>query len=304
MTRFVDFPYDFDPKNNLFLDALQTLLGFDENLDRDDLTFVGCYPEISLLRKIYLFTRSRLSNVGMTNWLNHQKGISSLPGLKGKKVWITFENRRIPSEGADLTISFDLDNNNGRNLYFPLLFNYIDFLSTNKSYVKHKISFEELKQSRIDIGMPLEKRKFACAFINNPDPVRLRFINELRQFGPVDLYGRHSGNYVENKIEISNNYLLSVCFENDLFPGYITEKPLEAWLGKSVPIYWGQDSAGLLNPKAIVNLVDSVSFRDSARGLYDLTKDTTGIEQLIREPLIASEFPKPDLLSFLGQILE
>jgi len=66
----------------------------------------------------------------MTKWLNHQRGISRVHEVSGKKIWVTFENRRIPSSGADLTISFDLDNNQGRNLYFPLLFSCIDIFGT------------------------------------------------------------------------------------------------------------------------------------------------------------------------------
>lgn len=303
MLRFVDFPYDFDPTSNLFLDASKEFLGTNSDLYSKNLTFVGCYPEISLMEKTCMFVRSRLSHVGMTNWLSHQKGISSLTRIEGKKVWITFENRRIPSEGADLTVSFDLDTNEGRNIYFPLLFSYIDFLGTNATYAKHKISFETLKQSRNEIGKPLNERKFACAFINNPDPVRLRFIRELETYGSVDIFGRYFGNYVDNKIDVGNNYLLSICFENDLFPGYVTEKPLEAWLSRSVPIYWGDDAAGLLNEAAIINLVDSVSFRKSAHDVFQLSKDLRRLEKVIRESLIRSEFPKPDLVSFLGQVL-
>jgi len=301
--RFLDFPYDFDSDDNLFRDALTEFLGSGSDIDSEDLTFVGCYPEISLLEKLFLFLKSRISDTGMANWLAHQRGISSLSMIKGRKVWVTFENRRIPSEGADLTVSFDLDRNDGRNIYFPLLLSYIDFFDNEATYAKHQISFEDLKRPRLEIGKPLQNRKFACAFINNPDPVRLRFIRELETLGPVDVFGRYSGNYVENKIEVGNNYLLSICFENDLFPGYVTEKPLEAWLSRSVPVYWGDDAAGLLNSKGVINLKDSDSFKKSAHQVFEFSRSIEKMEKLIQEPLIRSDFSKPDLVSFLGKAL-
>lgn len=303
MLTFLDFPYDFDISSNVFIDATTQFLEDRGVTDQPDLTFIGCYTQTTLFKKALMYLRSRTSNQGMSAWLNHQKGISRLGTLNGKTIWVTFENRRIPSQGVDLTISFDLDDNGGRNIYFPLIFSYIDFLGKNSSYVRHRISFEMLKQFRSEIGIPLERRKFACAFINNPDPVRLRFIKELEAFGLVDVFGRYSGNYVENKVDLGNNYLLSVCFENDLFPGYVTEKPLEAWLSRSVPIYWGDDAAGLLNSKAVINLSTSNSFKESAREVFELSKDFKRLAEIIREPLIRSDYQKPDLVTFLGKVL-
>jgi hypothetical protein len=301
MSKFVDFPYDFDPTNNLFLEALSNI-ATDEGLD--NIFFIGCYPQISLLAKANLFLKSRISNQGMTNWLNHQRGLSTLMKIQGKKVWVTFENRRIPFEGADLSISFDLDFNKGKNLYFPLLFSYIDFLNTNSSYVRHKISFEELLLPRISLGKSLDSRDFACAFINNPDPVRLRFLKELSRFGKVDIFGRYANNYVEDKIGVGNKYKFVICFENDLYPGYVTEKPLEAWLSKSVPVYWGNDARGLLNSAALINCSSYDSLADAAESVASLQSQTDLMEGIIKQPLLSAKTQKPDLVGFLKQILD
>lgn len=298
----MDFPHDFDSNSNIFLDAIQDFQSAHETLDSEPITFIGCYPKLSIVSKAILYFKSRVSARYMTSWLNHQKGISRLNEIHGKKIWVTFENRRIPWQGADLTVSFDLDTNHGKNLYFPLLLSYIDFLGKSPSYAKHQITFEELKQNRLDIGKPLSERKFACAFINNPDPVRLRFINELSKYGKVDIFGRYSGNYVNNKVQIGNDYKLAICFENDLYPGYVTEKPLEAWLSRSVPIYWGLDSKEILNNDAIVNLATMNSVEESAILVADLAKNLPLLEKMIKAPLINEKFIKPELSKFLGQI--
>ena len=105
----MDFPHDFEPNSNLFRDALLSQANDAEQLNKNKITFIGCYPKITTFKKALLFLRSRISNSAMVDWLNHQKGLSSINKVNGKKVWITFENRRIPSEGVDLSLSFDID---------------------------------------------------------------------------------------------------------------------------------------------------------------------------------------------------
>ena len=304
MLHFMDFPHDFEPNNNLFRDALLSQAKNSEQLSKNKITFIGCYPKISIFQKALLFLRSRFSNNAMVDWLNHQKGLSSINKVAGKKVWITFENRRIPPEGVNLSLSFDLDSNGGKNLYFPLLFSYIDFLNNKASYVRNHVSFDELLSPRVSIGKSIQARKFACTFINNPDPVRLRFLRELSKYGEVEIFGRYANNYVEDKVAIGNNYKFVICFENDLYPGYVTEKPLEAWLSKSVPVYWGNDSGGLLNSAALINCSSYDSLAAAAELIASLQSQTEVIEELIKQPLLNPGTKKPDLVGFLKTLLD
>jgi hypothetical protein len=170
--------------------------------------------------------------------------------------------------------------------------------------VRHKISFEELLLPRISLGKSLDSRDFACAFINNPDPVRLRFLKELSRFGKVDIFGRYANNYVEDKIGVGNKYKFVICFENDLYPGYVTEKPLEAWLSKSVPVYWGNDARGLLNSAALINCSSYDSLADAAESVASLQSQTELMEGIIKQPLLSAKTQKPDLVGFLKQILD
>jgi hypothetical protein len=302
MINFVDFPYDFDAKDNLFLEALKSSKFFNKNGMHADITFLGCYPKMSFSKKLILFVKSRLTNDGMSEWLNHQKGLSNIKRTSGRKIWITFENRRIPPHGVDLTLSFDSDPNNGKNLYFPLIYSYIDFLGTGSSYVRHPIEFEQLQLRRQNIGKPISDRKFACTFINNPDPVRLRFIKELSRYGEIDVFGRYSNNYIADKITKGNEYRFVICFENDLFPGYVTEKPLEAWLSKSVPVYWGDDSAEILNSESLINCASYQSLSEAAQFVASLSKEPKLVEEIVKQPLLNTSVVKPDIVTFLDQI--
>jgi hypothetical protein len=81
--------------------------------------------------------------------------------------------------------------------------------------------------------------------------------------GKVDVFGSYSGKLVESKIDIARDYRYSICFENDLYPGYVTEKLLEAYLSETVPLYWGDlGNDEFYNQKSFINFRDFNSTRD------------------------------------------
>ena len=76
----------------------------------------------------------------------------------------------------------------------------------------------------------------------------------------IDLYGR-AYKSVSNKSEALNDYAFSVCIENVSVPGYFTEKLIDCFLTKTVPVYYGDphigrvfDEKGILNVQAIDDL--------------------------------------------------
>ena len=93
-------------------------------------------------------------------------------------------------------------------------------------------------------------RKF-CSYVqaNVAEPRRsfVRLLNERRR---VDCAGPDMNNMVEgwtvprpgghkSKVDFITNYKYNVAFENTRFPGYVTEKLLNAYMANTVPIYWG-----------------------------------------------------------------
>jgi len=60
-----------------------------------------------------------------------------------------------------------------------------------------------------------------------------------KEHGYIDLFGPAFGNKVKDKMSICQEYKYMICFENDLFPGYVTEKLIDAYLCGSIPVYWG-----------------------------------------------------------------
>lgn len=163
-----------------------------------------------------------------------------------RRLWWSGENVR-PPVGFDMTFSSDVDTYLGNNVYFPywwLLPGMLDVSTPNR---------DAYMRPRHVVAMPT---RFCCAFFGKIDSQRERLIRALGQIGPVDVYGKSVGRPVSNKQSVAKDYAFVLCPENDLYPGYVTEKPFEAWQSGSIPLWWGSDTAGYLNEQALLNLAD------------------------------------------------
>lgn len=84
-------------------------------------------------------------------------------------------------------------------------------------------------------------------------PVRKRFVEGLAKIKSIDLYGKgwdtdrnesvrsvYKGLVpADGKLDTLAKYKFTLCFENAIFPGYVTEKLFDALLAGSVPVYLG-----------------------------------------------------------------
>jgi hypothetical protein len=296
--KFFNFPHDFDQDANFFLDLTKEVLKKVNFLG--PIHFYGCYPEISTLRKALLYFHSRISDSGMTKWLNLQQGIVVPHNSQAFNIWCTYENRRPPLQGFDLTFSFDVDSYGGTNFYLPLIYLYMNHSTSEPVHSKHLLTPSVASQTReVDKKLIETKSGFVSAFVNNPHPMRLRAIDSLSKIGKVELFGRSVNNYVEDKTGTANLYWFNLCFENDLYPGYVTEKVLEAWISKTVPLYWGIDEAKILNPNAFVNLNDFKSLEDFIDYVSELYLDKDRMIEIIRQPLFKKQFDYEETVNFL-----
>lgn len=284
MLKYFNFPYDFQIEN--FVTELFLHEKF-KPFENHKVHFYGCYPKWKTYYKSYVYFRSRRSNEFMSKWLAHGYGVPDNIDDSAFNIWITFENRRPLIEKFDLTISFDLDEYGGRNFYFPLLYFYTSLSSNPKLAWKHLVSQDELTNRREISDININKKiKTVALFMNNPHPVRMNAFQLLRNYVDVEGYGRFFNKYAENKIEVLEKYWMNLCFENDLYPGYVTEKILESWLAFSVPLYWGWDYSGILNKNAFLNLVDYSGIENFCADVNELSRNPTKMKQMISEPLL------------------
>lgn len=147
-----------------------------------------------------------------------------------------------------------------------------------------------------------EKKKF-CLFINsNPTKERVEFVSLLKQYKHVDCLGKALNNgpllpyhFTSSEfLEVISEYKFMICFENSNFPGYGSEKPINAYSGGAIPIYWGsKEIIELINPNAFVLLKEN--YLDTLNEIIYLDQNPEAYEKKWKEPFFCNN-KIPDLM--------
>lgn len=207
-----------------------------------------------------------------------------------KSIWYTGENVRPPHGDWDGYLSFDLDPMAGKNAYLPIWWNFLDIIpgrSVKPDYVDKSVTINALMTARAESNLLASgRKKFCCVFMNNPHPMRLHTIDALSAIGKVDGFGRYFGNPVPDKLAIAEEYRFILCFENDLYPGYVTEKPVESWMTGAIPLWWGDDSAKYLNSNAMLNLKEFEKIDHFVSKVAEVDSDESLWLKIASEPLL------------------
>jgi hypothetical protein len=226
-----DFPLDRNIFSKLF-----------DDLTNEGLKSIEIHSVFVRPRSFYpliIYTRIR--------WLRFKDKLTRNQSLY---IWYTGEAIDPPSK-YDLTISFKP--NTESNIYWPLWVTYIDLDNSDKKYDREFIFNQQtlLKPRKILIDETRQWR--ICAFISNEVSWRMEIISKLKDLDCIDIYGSAGGGKIESKLEIAKNYVFQFCFENVIEEGYVTEKPLEAWMCGNIPIYAGGDTLEYLNEGAMID---------------------------------------------------
>jgi len=274
--RFTRFWHGFNQHENFLLQILQDC-GYDfkvmENKTGDcDIEFVSVHA--SKYEKLFQATsiiRHRL--FGTFQDIEAKYNNLNLPKTKNAKrrIWITGENLRPPfSHGFDGYLSYD-QNLLANNAYLPVW--YFDAGFFGKHFVQRvgvTTSIQSLLEKRSIRRVP---PKFACMFAGNPHSVRLQFAEILEIEESVEKFGAAFGNRVKHKFPLGSEFKFTISFENDSYPGYVTEKLLEAYLCGSIPIYWGD--LGHLSP---INR-DAILMKKQDQSLEDFAKEVINLSE-------------------------
>jgi len=246
---FLDFWHDFDVNNNFFYHMMKTLK---ENVtvsspEDCDILFFSCYgssnnlPQFQNKKRIF-YTGENLRPVYDNNVIRNQHN---------------FTGR------CDISLSFDFEEYDGRNIRLPLWLLQIDWYNkVNFTNPQFMIPYDQIYENEF---IKKSKDKFCCMVFNSTSPHRYEILSELSKYKNVDCYGKPFGNWFNGedvKLDTISNYKFNICFENSIYPGYYTEKPIHAKVAGCVPVYWSDNSISEdMNDKAFINLsnFDSIS---------------------------------------------
>jgi hypothetical protein len=303
--RFTNFWSTFDHSNNFFFRYLQEN-GHNPVVVQDekifvDMEFVSVFPSYKerIVKKIE-FQGNRVLPSRLSESLGRLAG-GRAPLRNSKiRIWYSGENIRPPlTEDFDGFLSFDQLKFNSNSIYFPLWMTHLNWFG---EFEQNDRLGGKVSASNLLVGRELlrEKKKLAIIFLSNPHPFRLQVIKELSSLGEVDVFGSYSGKVVKSKVDVARDYKYSICFENDLYPGYVTEKLLEAYLSETVPLYWGDlGDDTYYNKKSFINLKDFESTRDWIAAIRDHDYEATyEMSLLVNHPTL------DDFENFMQNLLD
>lgn len=149
----------------------------------------------------------------------------------------------------------------------------------------HNMDPQDLvKKADLNAGeIAASKTKFCNFLYSHKVPYREAFFKELSKYKKVDAPGKsmnnmqsidslYPGDIWDIKRKFLSPYKFTIAFENDVYPGYQTEKLYDAMLVNSLPIYCGDPFIGeIFNTKSFVNATD-----------YLPKTNTTAIQQLAK----------------------
>lgn len=210
----------------------------------------------------------------------------NIPSDPEKTICYIGENVRPDFQRYKYSLSFDYDDYGGRNFRLPLWYSRIKwrgFNYTPRRLNAHNHGYEDLipmeaLTSRRDT--PVGDREFCTMIANNPEGLRINLFQTFFKYKQVHGYGNMFGNPLqESKFKVLHNYKFCLCPENSIYPGYVTEKLLDAYAGGCIPIYSGHpnmdkefNTSAFFNYqqyRSMDNLVTCVAEVDSVQELYD-----------------------------------
>lgn len=201
------------------------------------------------------------------------------------RIYYTGENTRPDFTQCDYAFSFD-HSDHPRNYRFPDYAAYEDV--------------RELVEIK-DIDSILSRKTRFCEFTySNPVPQeRILFFKALSKYKKVDSFGkvlnntaevegsaeRDSINWKKYRRAFLAPYKFSIAFENESYPGYVTEKILYAMLTNAIPIYWGNPVIFKdFNTRSFINCHEYENFDVVIERVIEIDNDQDLYRQYLAEP--------------------
>lgn len=310
--RFRDFPGDASYGH--FIELIEIASGQKVELCQDpsknvDLEITGPYGGTSNDYKTPLGKKiKRLGYITFTNGrhLSVRKLTTGItPSKTAKKnIWYSGENERPPQGNWDGYLTFDTNLPKDRSVYLPLWFLTSTnlFKSTTQTYWGSRVpSIAQLTEGR---KLTTKRKKFVVSFIGRSYPMRLHAIESLAQIGKVDVFGEAARNQVKNPSTVARNYRFVMCFENDLYPGYVTEKPLEAYLTGAIPLYYGLDELNYLNQSALINLANFKNLTHWANHVKKIDGNAKIFKEVYEQPILLKKPNLKEAINLICKVLE
>jgi hypothetical protein len=277
---FWQYPEPFNPNNNFFIHIIRELYENVEivNPEDADVMFYSVFGNENL----------RYKNC--------------------KKVFFSGENIRPNFKKCDYSLTYDIDDYEGRNFRLPLWYLYIDWFGV-KTYENPNWLIPESYLCGENEFTEKPKSKFCSIVFGNFVDSRVKAIESIGKYKKVDVLGKANPSRFlpdgeKYKLDAISDYKFSLCYENSIYPGYHTEKLLHGKVAGNVPIYYGDNTVSLdFNSDCFINafgmddeeLVEKIKEIDSNESLYN---------SIISQPLFTEKKTLDSIKEYLFNILK
>jgi len=265
--KFVDWPTSYLP--NTLLDILKTIFELDLSENPD-----------------YIF----YSDFGTTH-LNYDC----------IRIYYTAENLVPDFNICDYAIGFHHIAFEDRYLRFPIY-----------SLFQYRIDYEKAQSKHYFGASDIDSKTKFCNFVysnGNADKIREDFLYILNKYKEVDSGGRYKNNVggpIADKYLFQTQYKFSIAFENSSMSGYTTEKIVQAFAARTIPIYWGDPSIDMFfNENAFINCQKFKNFDDVLLRIIEIDNDPELFLSILKEPMLKTkDIEYNDLHNFLYHIFD
>ena len=165
------------------------------------------------------------------------------------------------------------------------------------------VEIDMLMKPRPNAAAGRDRELFCCFVASHGERHRLFAVEYLKAVGAVDVYGKVSGKpLLESKYSVLPKYRFNLCFENSLFPGYYTEKALQAWVAGCLPLYyadqWFRED---FNARAVANRADFRSLAEFAAYVGAIDKTPMHFDAIINEPFLTRRPSLDQAVDFMAR---
>jgi hypothetical protein len=271
-SKYYIYPYNWWP-------------GFNEKTDANHIGFFE-----------YLFSNTKINNFEITNDINKANVLleagnpnKEIHNFKEWKYKINFigEPAMPDADKYDLVLT---SINNIKNIVdLPLSVAYI-----------HCNNFYKLLLNRSRINnIP---GNFCSFIVSNPKcEIRNKVFEKLNNYKKVNSMGGYANN-IGKQIEypywkpqyfnILENHKFMICFENTKMETYSTEKIVNSYLGRTIPIYWGSHNIkNIFNPDSMLFLEDETDeeFEKLINRIIELDNNDEKYLEFINRPIFTED---------------
>ncbi|MDR3417027.1 MAG: glycosyltransferase family 10 [Nevskia sp.] len=231
-----------------------------------------------------------------------------------KTIQYIGENLRPNLARYRFTLSFDHDTYGGRNFRLPLWWWRLDWPGYGARRRQrpapagsHPHGYEELipidALLRPRPPAPLRRPGFCALIASNPEPLRCNLFLALQSLGEVTGYGPMFGKPLHrSKFEVLPDFRFCLCPENGIYPGYHTEKLVDAWYGGCIPLYSGDRLLHHdFNSAAQLNYQDYLETGRFLAAVKRLETDPEAFAEVYAQPLLLQRPSLEPLFHFLRQ---